>query len=330
MGLIKKNEQSLFPLEALFENWRVRGSRCDLHLFGQFFLGWQRERLSATSRSNFLQYRILNTRSSWTCLRLPLIGKWTPTEQGQLPNNTGGTQWKRLRLLRGRVSWWLRASRSTGTGWPAKGGCRRDGLWSSTHPYSQLAPWAARGSLTCCACGWIVWQSPRSCSCGFASRWQPQCQSPWSPALNHWESWSQERLWEKSWLSCCWTSCRRQMLSCWFNPHPAVFHLSSTRVCNDCGYCHDSPPGCCSRTLYSALWLIFSFSTFGHTTNDWLCRSVCVSQYRQCCRAMSYNAILSQLWSRLESRIFIWMALLAACCKILYYQKNAIVVETKW
>jgi len=33
------------PLEALFEKKRVRGSRCDLHLFGNFFLGWQRKRL---------------------------------------------------------------------------------------------------------------------------------------------------------------------------------------------------------------------------------------------------------------------------------------------
>ena len=55
------------PLEDLFENWRIHGSRCNLHLFGHFFLGWQRKRLSAISRSNFLQYRILNTGTCQEC-----------------------------------------------------------------------------------------------------------------------------------------------------------------------------------------------------------------------------------------------------------------------
>ena len=48
------------PFEALFENWRIRRRRCNLHLFGHNFLGWQPEHLSASSKSNFLQYRILN------------------------------------------------------------------------------------------------------------------------------------------------------------------------------------------------------------------------------------------------------------------------------
>ena len=64
MGLIKKMNSHWSHLRPFLRIDAYVGADATLHLFGHFFLCWQRERLSANSRSNFLQYRILNRRGS--------------------------------------------------------------------------------------------------------------------------------------------------------------------------------------------------------------------------------------------------------------------------